>query len=149
MNSDIDHIDKKILDCVAREGRISITDLAKRVNLSQTPTLQRLKRLQTRGYILGYKAILNLGKLGREHIAFIEVKLKDTSEPALAAFNVAVSKVAEVEQCHMIAGAFDYLLKVRTHNITAYRRVLGESISQLPYVANTSTYVSMQSVIDS
>jgi Lrp/AsnC family leucine-responsive transcriptional regulator len=81
-----------------------------------------------------------------EHIAFAEVKLKDTTEQALNNFNAAVAKIPEVEQCHMIAGQFDYLIKVRTTDIQAYRRVLGEKISTLPHVMSTSTYVSMQAV---
>ena len=86
--------------------------------------------------------------IGREHVAFVEVKLNDTTEAALSAFNQAVAALTEIEQCHMIAGPFDYLLKVRTRDIASYRRVLGEKISALPYVANTSTYVSMEAVKD-
>ena len=67
----------------------------------------------------------------------------------MKAFNAAVRKIPEVEQCHMIAGPFDYLLKVRTADIQAYRRVLGETISTLHNVANTSTYVAMESVKES
>ena len=90
-----------------------------------------------------------MSKLEQEHVAFTEVKMSDTREDALSAFNTAVSKVPEIEECHMIAGSFDYLLKVRTSNMVAYRRVLGEFISTLPNVANTSTYVSMQSIKES
>jgi Lrp/AsnC family leucine-responsive transcriptional regulator len=90
--------------------------------------------------------VLNPQKLGVDHIAFAEVKLSDTREKALEEFNTAVRKIKEVEECHMIAGAFDYLLKVRTSDIRKYRRVLGEKISSLPSVSNTSTFVVMQSV---
>ena len=76
------------------------------------------------------------------------MKLKDTTEKALSDFNREVAKIREVEQCHMIAGQFDYLIKVRTQDIQAYRRVLGEQISTLPHVMSTSTYVSMQAVIE-
>jgi len=99
-------------------------------------------------YILGFRAIFDPVKMGKEHVAFAEVKLSDTREAALRAFNEAVQKVPEIEQCHMIAGSFDYLLKVRTSEITDYRRVLGESISTLPGVESTSTFVSMQSIKD-
>ena len=91
---------------------------------------------------------IDMAKLGREHVSFTEVKLSDTTEKALSAFTAAVKRIPEVEQCHMIAGSFDFLLKVRTRDIAAYRRILGESISALPHVANTSTYVSMQAVKD-
>ncbi len=82
------------------------------------------------------------------HAAVVEVKLPNTTGRAFGAFNAAVRKLAEVEQCHMIAGGFDYLLKVRTGDITAYRQVLGEKISALPHVAQSSTYVAMEAVKD-
>jgi len=147
-NGKFDGFDRQMIDILSREGRLSITELAKRIGLSTSPCQVRLKRLQDQGYIRGYRAILNPEKLQLEHVAFTEVKLSDTTERALTAFNNAVLKIPEIEQCHMIAGAFDYLLKVRTTDIQAYRRILGETISSLPHVANTSTYVSMQSVKD-
>ncbi|GFE64210.1 Lrp/AsnC family transcriptional regulator [Litoreibacter roseus] len=146
LNGQIDRYDAEILDILAQDGRLPVTELAKRVGLSTSPCQVRLKRLQSSGYILGFKAVLDPAKLNRDHVAFVEVKLMDTTERALSAFNGAVRDIPEVEQCHMIAGAFDYLLKVRTKNITQYRAVLGEQISALPHVANTSTHVSMQSV---
>ena len=85
-------------------------------------------------------------KLDLNHVAFVEVRLQDTKEAALRAFNESVQLIPEIEQCHMIAGSFDYLLKVRTKDIIAYRRVLAEQISDLPHVASTSTYVAMESV---
>lgn len=145
---DLDHFDLKILEAMSEDGRMSILQLSKQVGLSKTPCQTRLKRLVDEGYILGFRAMLNPAKLGLEHIAFTEVKLSDTREKALEDFNTAVSKIKEVEECHMIAGAFDYLLKVRTTNIRKYRQVLGEKISSLPSVANTSTFVVMQSVKD-
>ncbi|MEL7229021.1 MAG: Lrp/AsnC ligand binding domain-containing protein [Pseudomonadota bacterium] len=145
----IDPFDQKILDALSHNARISITDLSKQVGLSKTPCHARLKKLEENGIIVGYRALLDPVKLGREHVAFVEVKLSDTRASALDAFNEAVRILPEVEQCHMIAGGFDYLLKVRTDNITSYRRVLGEAISALPHVAQTSTYVAMEAVKDS
>ncbi|RYG89710.1 winged helix-turn-helix transcriptional regulator [Loktanella sp. IMCC34160] len=144
--SDIDPFDRKILDVLAVEGRISVTELARRIGLSKSPTQARLKRLEESGVIRGYRALFDPIRLGRDHVAFVEVKLTDTREAALAEFNAAVLKIAEVEQCHLIAGAFDYLLKVRTASMSGYRLVLAEKISTLPYLANTSTYVAMQAV---
>ncbi|MGV1751767.1 Lrp/AsnC family transcriptional regulator [Agrobacterium sp. CG674] len=143
---DLDHFDLKILGALSEDGRMSILELSRQVGLSKTPCQTRLKHLVDQGYILGFRAMLNPAKLGLEHIAFTEVKLSDTREKALEDFNTAVRKIKEVEECHMIAGAFDYLLKVRTTDIRKYRRVLGEKISSLPCVANTSTFVVMQSV---
>ncbi|MEL6957626.1 MAG: Lrp/AsnC ligand binding domain-containing protein [Pseudomonadota bacterium] len=143
---DMDGFDRKILDIVAVDGRISVTELSKRIGLSKSPTQARLKRLEETGVIKGYRALFDPIQLGRDHVAFVEVKLSDTRETALAAFNEAVRKVPEIEQCHLIAGAFDYLLKVRTGGMARYREVLAERLSTLPHVANTSTYVAMQAV---
>lgn len=145
-NSQLDRFDQKILQILATDGRIAITDLAKKLGMSKTPCGVRLKRLVNDGYITGFKAVLNPVKLDMNHVAFVEVRLQDTKEAALQAFNSAVQLIPEIEQCHMIAGPFDYLLKVRTKDIIAYRRVLGERISSLPHVASSSTYVTMESV---
>jgi Lrp/AsnC family leucine-responsive transcriptional regulator len=145
---EIDRFDQAILRELAADGRMSVTDLAEKVGLSKSPCQVRLKRLQAEGYIRGFRAVIDPGRLGLDHVAFVEVRLKDTTEGALRAFNAAVQKVPEIEQCHMIAGAFDYLLKVRTSDIRAYREVLGEVISALPHVAATSTHVSMEAVKD-
>lgn len=144
--SELDTFDRKILDVVAVEGRISVTDLSKRIGLSKSPTQARLRRLEETGVIRGYRALFDPIRLGRDHVAFVEVKLTDTREAVLAEFNAAVVKVPEIEQCHLIAGSFDYLLKVRTGGMTSYRIVLAERLSTLPHVASTSTYVAMQSV---
>ncbi len=144
----LDPFDRKILEILAIDGRLPVTELSRRVGLSKSPCQVRLRRLIDKGYILGFRAVLDAAKLGQDHVAFAEVKLTDTRESALAAFNDAVRKVPEIEQCHMIAGSFDYLLKVRTSDIHAYRRVLGEVISNLPHVSSTSTHVSMQAVKD-
>lgn len=142
----LDRIDMKILSLLEADGRMAVTELADRVGLSKSPCQVRLKRLQKDGYILGFRAVLNDAKLKREHVAFAEVKLGNTTEKALEAFNLAVRKIPEIEQCHMIAGSFDYLLKVRSRDINAYRIVLGEKISCLPHVAHTSSFVAMQAV---
>lgn len=145
---EIDRFDRAILRELSVQGRMSVTELAEKVGLSKSPCQVRLKRLQERGYIRGFRAVLDPVRLGFDHIAFVEVRLTDTTETALRAFNAAVQKVPEIEQCHMIAGAFDYLLKVRTKDIRAYREVLGDTISALPHVASTSTHVSMEAVKD-
>ena len=142
----VDQSDRKILDILAVDGRMAVTDLARKVGMSKTPCGVRLKRLVTDGFILGFRAVLNPAKLDMNHVAFVEVKLHDTTEKALQAFNEAIQDVTEVEQCHMIAGPFDYLLKVRTRDIATYRRVLGEKLTALPHVASSSTYVTMEAV---
>jgi len=148
LTSKLDRYDTLILDILSTDGRLPVTDLAKKVGLSKTPCQVRLKRLQKDGYITGFRAVLDPQKLGRSNVAFVEVKLADTTEKALTAFNQAVREIPEIEMCHMIAGAFDYLLKIRTTDMANYRMVLGERISALPHVASTSTHVSMQAVKD-
>lgn len=146
---DLDTFDRKIIDVLRADGRIAITDLAARVGLSKTPCQVRVKRLIANGTIRGFRAIVDPARLGLDHIAFAEVKLSDTREEALEAFRSAVLKIPEVEECHMIASSFDYLLKVRTADIRRYREVLGERISSLPHVASTSTFVAMETIRDS
>ena len=148
-SADLDRFDQAILRILATEGRISAADLARRIGLSKSPVQARLKRLEETGVIAGYRAILDPVKTGQAHVAFVEVRLSDTREAALQAFNRAVVMVPEIEQCHMLASRFDYLLKVRTADIADYRRVLAERISALPHVAQTSTYVAMEAVKDS
>lgn len=146
LKDDLDTYDRKIIAILGSDGRLSITELAGRVGLSKTPCQNRLRRLLETGVILGFRAVVDPVRLGLEHVAFTEVKLSDTREAALRAFNAAVRAIPEVEECHMIASSFDYLLKVRTANIGRYRAVLGEKISQLPHVASTSTFVAMEPV---
>lgn len=144
----LDRIDRNILSALARDGRLSMPELAAKVGLSKTPVQARVRRLEKDGYIRGYQAVIDRERMGEGHVAFVQVKLSDTRSAALEAFNRAVRSVTEIEQCHMIASSFDYLLKVRTKDIAAYRKVLGEHISALPHVAQTSTFVAMETVKD-
>ncbi|MFV0490920.1 MAG: Lrp/AsnC family transcriptional regulator [Pseudorhodobacter sp.] len=146
MAEHLDRFDRALLRVLSAEGRISATELARRIGLSKSPTQARMKRLEKAGVITAYRAQLDPVKMGLAHVAFVEVRLSDTREAALRAFNKAVMAVPEVEECHMMASRFDYLLKIRTGDIGEYRRVLGERISALPHVASTSTHVVMEAV---
>jgi Lrp/AsnC family transcriptional regulator, leucine-responsive regulatory protein len=148
MKDQLDRIDRNILTALSRDGRLSMAELATQVGLSKTPVQARVKRLEQEGFIRGYSAVVDHERMGEGHVAFVQVKLSDTRSAALDAFNRAVQGVREIEQCHMMAASFDYLLKVRTKDIAAYRRVLGERISALPHVAQTSTFVAMETVKD-
>ena len=145
---ELDDFDRRMIAALVDDGRMTVTDLAEAVGLSKTPCQVRLKRLQQAGVIRGFRAIIDPAKLGLDHIAFTEVKLSDTREAALCEFNAAVRRIAEVEECHMLASNFDYLLKVRTADIRRYCIVLGEKISALPHVASTSTFVAMETVME-
>ena len=146
---ELDKFDRAILRVLSGDGRISITDLARKIGLTKSPTQARLRRLESEGVITGYSALFDPIRLGMDHVSFVEVRLTDTREKALSAFNAAVARIPEIEQVHMIAANFDYLMKIRTQSMSDYRRVLGEHISTLPHVAHTSTYVAMQAVKES
>ena len=145
----LDNFDHRILELLQSDGRMTITDLSDQIGLSKTPCLKRVQKLEAAGYIKGYQAIINHDLIENNHIAFVQIKLNDTKTKALNAFNKAIKEVPEVEQCHMIASNFDYLLKVRTENMESYRQVLGEKISALPHVQNSSTFVVMEEVVTS
>lgn len=142
----LDSFDHAILRQLAVDGRMSVTELAGRIGLTKSPTQARLRRLEKEGVITGYRALIDPHQINVAHIAFVEIKLSDTREMALGAFNAAVRKIPEIEECHLIAGSFDYLLKVRSRDIASYRRVLAEHISGLPHITSTSTHVVMEAV---
>ena len=140
----LDLIDRKILQILQGDGRISNVDLAKRVHLSPTPCFERVRRLEEGGYILRYVAQLSPEKLGLGLLAFIEISLDKTNPIAFEEFRSTVARMTEVQECHMVAGGFDYLLKVRVADMSAYRRFLGERVSALPAVNRTHTYFVME-----
>jgi Lrp/AsnC family leucine-responsive transcriptional regulator len=142
----LDDLDRMILAELCLDGRKSVTKLAEKLGISTTSCSVRVRRLVSERVIVGFRAVLDPKKMDQCHVAFVEIKLEDTTEAALIAFDEAVGSVPEFEQCHLIAGSFDYLLKVRTKDIQAYRQVLVESISELPHVASVSTYLSMDTV---
>ncbi|WP_274426579.1 Lrp/AsnC ligand binding domain-containing protein [Chelativorans sp. YIM 93263] len=144
----LNRTDLRILEEVQRDGRISVVELSRRVSLTKTPCAERLRRLERSGVISGYFAKLDPVVMEAAHIVMVQVQLKGTTADDLDAFNQAVRRVPEVQSCHMIAGGYDYLLKVRTRSIEAYRRVLGDVISKLPGVLQTQTYVVMETVKD-
>lgn len=148
MEPALDATDRKILSELVANARLPITELARRVGLSKTPVAARIKAMEEMGLITGYRAILSPLKLGMTHVTYLEVRLSDTRERALSAFNAAVRAIEEVEECYMIAGGFDYLLKVRSHDMADYRRIMGEKISALPHVHATSSYVAMEAVVE-
>lgn len=144
----LDRIDRRILAALAGNARLSMPALADAVGLSKTPVVARLKRLEAEGYIRGYHAALDTDRMGLAQVAFVQVTLSNTTALALEAFNAAIRDAREVEACHMIAGGFDYLLKIRTRDVAAYRRALTDVIATLPHVSQTSTFMVMETVKD-
>ena len=146
MKDRIDRIDLKILRVLQGNGRMSNIELSRQVNLSPAPCLARVRRLEKTGYINGYKAELNPELLGLSLLAYVEVTLDRTTPDVFERFKQTVRDVPEIEECHMVAGGFDYLIKVRSPDMDAYRRVLGEKIATIPGVLQTHTYVVMEQV---
>lgn len=149
METMADSIDRRLLATLQQDGRISIVDLAERVGLSPTATTERVRRLTRDGYILGYAARLNPEKLDRGLLIFIEVKLDRTTADIFNRFARAVIRAPEVLECHMVAGGFDYLVKIRIADMNAYRRFLGDVLLSLPGVRETHTYAVMEEIKNS
>lgn len=142
----LDQFDWRILDAMQRDGRLSLADLSDHVGLSKTPCQIRLKRLEEEGFITGYHARLNMRKIHKNYVVFIQVKLEATSRRHLEQFNKAVRKIDSIQSCHMMAGGFDYLLKVRCRNMEEYRGILTDDINDLPGVNQTTTFPVMEEV---
>jgi Lrp/AsnC family leucine-responsive transcriptional regulator len=142
----LDRIDYKILRQLQDNGRLSNADLARSVNLSPTPCLERVRRLEADGYILDYVALLNPQKLGAGVISFIQVLLDRTTPDVFERFKEQVELCPEVMECHMVAGGFDYLLKVRTSSMIEYRNFLGDTLARMSDIKQTHTYVVMEEV---
>lgn len=147
MTKRIDQTDLRILGELQADGRLSIAELSRRVNLSPTPCLERVRRLERDGYIAGYRAVLDPIKLGRPVVVFIEVALDRTGPDLFDRFREALSGLPEVEECHMVAGGFDYLVKVRLPTMEQYRTFLGAFNDALPGIKATHTYVVMEEVM--
>jgi Lrp/AsnC family transcriptional regulator, leucine-responsive regulatory protein len=142
----LDRIDHKILIRLQQDGRTPISRLAREVNLTVTPTLERVRRLEAAGYIEGYFARLNPRKLGLGLLAYVEVSLDRTTPDAFDRFKQVMLAHDEVMECHMVAGGFDYLLKVRVIDMESYRRFLGDRIAAVRGVQTTHTYFVMEEV---
>lgn len=146
MRRNFDAIDRRIIDELQRDGRLSVVELASRVNLTKTPCSERVRRLEREGVISGYRAVLDAAKVGMNHVTVVHITLTRTSDNSLDEFNKAVKAVPEVQSCLMIAGHFDYMLKVRTRDIEHFRELLGERIGKLPGVMQTHSFAVMETV---
>ena len=145
----LDAIDRRILDELQANGRLSIVELASRVHLTKTPCSERVRRLESAGVISGYHASVSPAQVGLNHVTIVHVNLTHTGGESLLKFNRAVKAIPEVQSCFMIAGAFDYMLKVRTRDMEHFRVLLGEQISTLPGVMQTHSYAVMESIKES
>jgi Lrp/AsnC family leucine-responsive transcriptional regulator len=144
--SELDKTDRRILTILQMDGRIAAVELAERIGLSPTSTGERLKRLQREGYVAGFGARLDPHKVGLGFLVFVEVLLDKTTPDVFERFAKSIQRAPEVLECYMVAGGFDYLVKTRLSDMTAYRRFLGDVLLALPGVKETRTYAVMEEV---
>ena len=142
----LDRTDRLILQCLQEDGRISNVALARKVNLTPTPCLERVRRLEREGYIRGYTALLDPAMVDAGLLVFVEIDLLRTSPDAFRSFRREAMKLPELLECHLVSGNFDYLLKARVKDMQEYRRLLGEKILALPGVSDSRSYVVMEEV---
>jgi len=142
----LDRIDRRILRELQRDGRLANVELAKRVGLSPTPCLERVKKLEDEGYIRGYHARLNPARMGAGLLVFVEIRLLRTAMDVFEEFKQAVIALPQVLECHLVSGDFDYLIKARVADMSAYRRLLGETLLTLPHVSGSRSYAVMEEV---
>jgi Lrp/AsnC family leucine-responsive transcriptional regulator len=145
-NKSIDRIDRNILVELQKNARISNIVLSKRVGLSPTPCLERVKRLEKEKYIKGYQAILNPQKLEAALLVLVEITLTKTSPDVFDDFSRAVHELDVIQECHLVSGNFDFLLKTRVADMVAYRELLGDTLLRLPSVSESRSYVVMEEV---
>ena len=141
---DLSRIDRKILRCLQQNARLSFAELARQVGLTTTPCKERVKRLERDGFIAGYHARLDPSKLDRGLVVFVQITLQRTAGDAFREFTEAIQDVPEVEECYLVAGNFDYLIKARVKDMTEYREFLGGSLMQLPGVQESTSYPVME-----
>lgn len=142
----IDRSDRKILQLLQRDGRMSNLALAEAIHLSPTATQARVQRLHKQGWITGYRAEVDAAKLGLGLCVFVEVLLDRTTENVFEEFAAVVKTRDEILECHLVAGGFDYLLKTRLRDMQAYRRFASAVLWKLPGVRETRTYAVMEEV---
>ena len=146
---ELDRIDQLILDILPTDGRISISELASRVNLSITPCSDRVKRLERSGIIMGYHARLNPQLIDKSLLVFLQIKLTAKSSDAFDQVAKSLATMPEILECHLISGDFDYLVKARLREMRVYRKLLGDILKKLPAAAETHSYIVMEEIKES
>ena len=142
----LDRIDKNILRELQKNGRISNVELSKRVGLSPTPCLERVKRLEKKAVIKSYTALVDPSYLNASLLVYIEITLERSSADVFDRFNKAANQLDEILECHLVSGNFDYLLKTRVADMSAYRKMLSQTLLALPDIKDSRTYVVMEEV---
>lgn len=147
--SDLNKIDRNILRALQRDARMSFAELARRVGLSTTPCKQRVKKLERQGVIRGYQAILEPNALAAGLVVFVQIRLNRTAQDIFEDFKQAALDLPQVQECYLVSGNFDYLIKARVADMAAYRALLGDTLLALPGVQESTSYVVMEQVKES
>lgn len=144
----LDPIDQRILQELARDGRMANLDLAERVGLSPSACLRRVQALERAGVISGYRAVIDGAKLGIGFVAYVTVGLNSHTKAAQEAFERAVARAPQVRECHNVTGTIEYLLRVEVADLAAYKHWHTEVLGVLPQVQSITTFVVMGSPKD-
>jgi len=142
----LSRIDRHILNVLQQDGRITYSELAKKVGLTTTPCIERVKKMEKAGIIQGYSARLNPQLLDASLMVFVEISLNRTSQDTFEAFKQAAMNLPDVLECHLVSGDFDYLIKARVADMNDFRHLLGETLLALPDVRASTSYVVMEEV---
>ena len=142
----LNRIDRNIHSELQKHGRTSYAELARQVGLSTTPCKERVKRQERDGIIRGYQAILNPESLDASLVVFVQIRLNRTSQDIFEDFKRHAFDLPEVQECYLVSGNFDYLIKARVADMSAYRQFLGETLLTLPGVQESTSYVVMEQV---
>ena len=148
-SNQLDKIDRNILRLLQQNARMPHTELARKVGLSTTPCKERVRRLERDGVIQRYQAVLNPAALDRGLVVFVQIRLNRTSQDIFEEFTARAVDLPEIQECYLVSGNFDYLLKARVADMNAYRRLLGETLLTLPGVLESTSYVVMEQVSES
>lgn len=144
----IDAIDERLLRELARDGRVPNVELARRVGLSPSACLRRVQALEREGTIAGYRATIDRDRVGRGFLAYVAVGLADHSKAAQTVFERSIGAAREVSECHNVTGTVEYLLRVETASLGAYKVFHTDVLGALPGVATITSYVVMASPKD-
>ena len=144
----VDRIDLKILRALQKDGRISNAELAQAVNVSAATCHRRTQRLMEQGYVTVVRAMIDPAKINRGALVMVGVVLDRSTRESFADFEKAVAKLKFVLDCHLVAGDFDYFLKIRVGDMADFNRIHGEQLIALPGVRQTRTFFVMKEVVD-
>ncbi len=144
----IDDINAKILQELETDGRISNLTLAERVGLSPSACLRRVQDLERSGVIKGYRALLDPDKTGRSYVVYVAVGLAEHTKSAQLGFENAMKRAPEVTECHNVAGAFEYMLRVEVGGLPQYKQFHTDTLGTVPHVRSITSYMVMGSAKD-